>query len=732
VAVFWHHPFILNWRNPMARRSAIVRFGVFEADPEVGELRRNGLKLKLQDQPFRILLMLLENPGKIVMREEMRTRVWPEGTFVDFDHSLNASINKLREALGDTASNARFIETVPRRGYRFIAPVERSEPAATPLPPYTRPRKRVAAFVAVAIALGAVIAGVALRKNGGTNLPPPRIVPLTSTPGVEVDPSFSPDGNFVAYSGTTHTGSTPVSGWGTQRNIYIQQLGSDTPRQLTTTPTNDRSPRWSPDGRYIAFARALSPEETAIAMAPALGGSENILLRIHERPRKPFFVLLDWFPGSGAIVVADCGQSGDRFSLYGVDISSGDRWRLTDPPPPGLGDLDPAISPDGRLLLFTRYAGNEQEADIYVLDLDERGRAAGEPRPLTRGKRLSRAPIWMPHGQEILFSSGPQHRSSLWRMRAFQGATPSPVGLGVEGYFLLTASLSGQGNRLAYSRFTADADIHQTEISVNEKRVVRTGPFLSSTAIESLPEYSPDGSQIAFVSARSGVQEIWISGADGSSSYQLTNFQGDPEVSFPRWSPDGRRLVFAGGRSVYVWDLNARRAVVVAKDVAREAVADWSRDGKWLYLLSNRTGREEIWKMPAAGSPEMIQVTKNGGGAMRASPGGRFLYYAKGERGPALFRVPVTGGEEVQVIEKIANNGCFALTGSSIYFIPPADAEERSSVESVDVRTGARTTIARIDRLPLWGLSVTHNGRFILHTQLDKADSDLMLVENFR
>jgi cholera toxin transcriptional activator len=105
--------------------SRIARFGVFEADLSAGELRKNGVKLRLQGQPFQVLVLLLERAGDVVTREEMRAALWPSDTFVDFDHSLNTAINKVRETLGDSASSPRFLETLPRRGYRFIAPVQK-------------------------------------------------------------------------------------------------------------------------------------------------------------------------------------------------------------------------------------------------------------------------------------------------------------------------------------------------------------------------------------------------------------------------------------------------------------------------------------------------------------------------------------------------------------------------------------------------------------------------------
>lgn len=124
---------MLHWRSirmsttPHSPVGRVVRFGIFEANLSLGELRKNGAKIRLQEQPFQVLAILLERPGDVVTREELRTRLWNAETFVDFDHSLNTAINKLRDALDDSAANPRFVETLARRGYRFIAPIRREE-----------------------------------------------------------------------------------------------------------------------------------------------------------------------------------------------------------------------------------------------------------------------------------------------------------------------------------------------------------------------------------------------------------------------------------------------------------------------------------------------------------------------------------------------------------------------------------------------------------------------------
>src|SRR6202045_3700332 len=143
------------------RSAGILRFATFEGDLRSGELRKQGVRIKLQEQPFHVLTVLLQRPSEVVTREELRSQNWPADTFVDFDNSLNTAINKLREALGDSADNPRFIETLPRRGYRFIAPVTgvdgTTKGTAAGVP--ARPRSRKIIVTVSVVVLAAGIAG---------------------------------------------------------------------------------------------------------------------------------------------------------------------------------------------------------------------------------------------------------------------------------------------------------------------------------------------------------------------------------------------------------------------------------------------------------------------------------------------------------------------------------------------------------------------------------------------
>jgi DNA-binding winged helix-turn-helix (wHTH) protein len=265
-----------------AKSAGVFRFGVFEVDAATGELRKQGLRIRLQEQPSQLLLMLLNHAGEVVSREEIRRKLWPPDTFVDFDSSLGTALRKLRQALGDSADNPRFIETLARRGYRFIAPVH--GPSA--IPPVESPgpearERRVLIHKRFWVALAAVlvlvvVAGIlyklAFEQSRTTSDALPHPVPLTTDPGFQWAPTFSPEATRVAFA-WDEPGKRAS-------NIYVKLIASSEPVRLTTGDKGDFAPAWSPDGRYIAFLRSRGPFSTAVMLIPSLGGSERELSRL--------------------------------------------------------------------------------------------------------------------------------------------------------------------------------------------------------------------------------------------------------------------------------------------------------------------------------------------------------------------------------------------------------------------------------------------------------------------
>jgi len=257
-----------------------IRFSRFDLSVETGELRKDGVRLKLSGQAIEVLLLLIANPGKVVAREELQQKLWPGASYGDPEHGLNAAVNRLRETLGDSATEPRYIETVPGRGYRFIArlhpPVlEPSEPEPIHKAAET-PRWKRKAAIAVAACVGAAgllypliapkVEGM-LRLNELQHL---TIVPLTTLPGNVASPTFSPDGNEVAFG---WDGGSNGQGY----DLYVKAIGATKPLRLTYHPADWLSASWSPDGRGIAISRVQGEEDSGIYLIPPTGGPERKL-----------------------------------------------------------------------------------------------------------------------------------------------------------------------------------------------------------------------------------------------------------------------------------------------------------------------------------------------------------------------------------------------------------------------------------------------------------------------
>lgn len=722
------------------------RFGVFEADTVAGELRKNGRRIRLQELPWRVLIHLLERAGEVVSREELRHALWPEGTFVEFDQGLNTAVRKLREALNDSPGNPRFIETIPRKGYRFIAPVsvirfhaELAEPKRGP-PPVSGNRLLIAAIVFFMLWAGTVLLW---QPAPVPALLWPRM--LTSFPGTEMEPAFNPEGDSIAFSWKADAAS-PF-------HVYVKRLDEDEPVQLTAAPADDISPSWSPDGRLIAFCRYRSGVASQVFVIPASGGVEipvatiGVVLGSQPRP------LLAWTPDSRFLAVSDRHGAGDgtanqppdvregheTASLYLVPLDGGARKRLTFPPPGSPGDGAPAFSPDGRLLAFVRSA-TSGIAVLHVVAVSNEYVPIGEPRPVTSGLDYAASPAWVPGGREVVFATGmnlgaPTSNSSrLWRI-AVQGR-PQHTVLPIAAGSAMLPAISRRG-RLVFTQATLDTNIWRVELTDGHSPLEKSlRCLICSTRVDAAPRISPDGNQIAFISDRSGTQEVWIASADGSNQIQLTSMRAAVTAS-PCWSPGGGSLVFdsnKGGRfQIYSISVAGGEPRALTSDPWDSAAASYSKDGQWIYFTSNRTGESQIWKMSAGGGTA-VQITRNGGRMALESADGKYLYYtailAHGQQN-AVWQVPVGGGEESMVVADVAPFH-FAVAGDGIFFSRTSTVQNGSSIGFFSVADRSATMWPPFDRSATQGISVSPDGRWLLYGKVDHAGADLMLVEGFR
>jgi Tol biopolymer transport system component len=531
-------------------------------------------------------------------------------------------------------------------------------------------------------------------------------------------PSFSPDGNQVAFAWRPSEQSNA--------SIYTKLIAVDEPLRLTREPLDDYAPAWSPDGQSIAFLRVLSREKDGVYLVPAIGGPARKLAEIYPSGLSDCYAWQPaWHPGGRWLAIVDRDAADGPFKIFLLSPETGEKRRLTSPPPTFVGDEYVAFSSDGRTIALVRSSANNV-SDLYLLELSDDLRPRGEPRRITFENFYIGGPAWTPDERAIVFSGDHYHNPSLWKI-VLLPRVEKPQRLLFAGEGAALPAISRQG-RLAYAHANVDTDILRLDLFSRPLRSATK--LISSTRLEEEPQYSPDGKRIAFASNRSGSHEIWVSDSEGLNAVQFTSFGGFRYRSAPRWSSDGRWIYFTSvqesGPECWKISSDGGRPTRVNTNGINTCPGAWSRDGKWMYF--DRDG--QVWKMPV-GKGIPVQVTSGGGEGARESPDGRFVYYFKtiGDEMYSLWRVPVPAGKETQVLESVCAHN-MALTNRGIYFIA---SPEHPSVQFLNFATGKVERIASLAHEPAWGFSVSLDGRWLVYTEYESIlIHDLMLVENFR
>jgi Tol biopolymer transport system component/DNA-binding winged helix-turn-helix (wHTH) protein len=689
-------------------------------DLRSGELRKNGLKVRLSGQAFQILAILLEHPGELVTREELQKRVWPADTFVDFDGSLNAAINRVREALGDSAENPRFVETLTRRGYRFIGPVEGVERANSTesdssaglstdrLTRIHRIKWKIAIGTGSVILIVAVVLLFPSIARHFLHQSPPQpieVVPLTALPGQEVSPSFSPDGSQVAFG---WDGETNGAGF----DLYVKVVGTDKPLRLTNHPAPWLGVAWSPDGRYIAVHR-WATENGGIFLVPALGGPERKLASTNTHDPA-----ISWSPDGKQLAFSDhFPLVGALIQLFLLSLDTLERKQVDT----GCEYvIEPSFSPRGDSLAYTCI----QDDGHFSLNL--RDLRAGKNTRLLGGPQRICGITWTRDGARIIFSYATSDTGGdLWQITPDHTESEKmPF-----GHDAASPIVSSSGNRLAYVQGQVNVNIWRVDL---DGAKAHAHVLVTSTREQYGPVISPDGRRIVFMSNRSGSDEIWVCDSDGGNAQQLTSL-GDGGT--PRWSPDGRQIVFdsrvGGEANVYVIDANGGVPRKLETGTRMNSMPSWSHDGKWIYFASGLTHSSlTVWRVAATGG-RAIQLTKTASSMSIESPDGQYVYFVRFTEGKnRLWRVRPDGSGEslVDAMPPLRTNGYeWWPFESGIYFYSYKDGH--AEIDFLDLGTSRIRRICTLDKPPApWvgGLSVSPDAKWLLYSH-DEAASDLML-----
>ena len=532
-------------------KSRVIQFGVFEVDPQEAELRKHGLRIKLQGQPFQILTMLVERPGQTVTREELRQRLWPADTFVDFDHSLNSSIKKLREALGDDSENPRFIETLHRRGYRFIAPVNRPVSPTPGVPALQRPSlaagltpttRRSAAYkwAAVIALIAALLLGFWLRLP----IAQPRVIGSKQiTSDALPKRAMVTDGNRVYFNevvppSTVSTAQVSVGG-GEAATVDIPFLNAE-----VADVSADQSELLirEPGGSYWAL--------------PLPAGSSRRLVEVNGHAAA-------WLP-NGKLVFA-----------MGNDIYLAEHDGNT---PHKLISLSEApdwirLSPDGTRLRFTLWHHTSpRTSSIWEMRVD--GSNLHPVFPGWNNPASECCGSWTPDGTYYIFQSVRERASNVWIVRDqhqwWQRGTSEPMQLTTGPLQFERPILSRNGEKLFVSGLQQRAEL--VRYDPQSSGFI---PYLGGISASD-PDFSRDGQWVTYVKYPGAT--LWRSKIDGRGQLQLT--YPPMRAAIPHWSPNGDRIAFTGDLSGKSW-----KTYLIPRDGGAPEVVDldnsWETDPSW-------------------------------------------------------------------------------------------------------------------------------------------------------
>jgi Tol biopolymer transport system component/DNA-binding winged helix-turn-helix (wHTH) protein len=581
-----------------------IRFGIFELDLHAAELRRNGFRVKLQEQPFQILTLLLDRSGEVVTREELQKKLWPADTFVDFDHSLNAAIRRLRDALGDSAENPRFVETVARRGYRFLIPVN-GAPTAAPAVPIPVPEsrqfdttkvrpKKWLIFVAAALLLAGVTAGLFVSRPSAHPLQfKQRRLTANPEDDLVAGAAISPDGKYLAFSDST--------------GFYLREIDGGETHPLSVSKVISAVPAaWYPDGTHL-IAKGVEGPQSAPSLweISIVGGSARKLIDNAMSPALS--------PDGSQILFVRSPSTGQEIWVMQVDGEKPTRLVAAN----HAMFVTPAWSPDGRKIVYVtgHYEPKHWQTRLWIEIFDC---ATGHKETILPATDLRSGLAWTSDDQLIYAVSEPppnQADSNLWAVQLNRSGhvVGAPARLTVSDGDVAAITASLDGKRIAYTKHSLQPDVYVAELNPAGTRL-NTHQRLTLDERNDFPfAWTRDSKTVLFTSDRDGVYHIYKQAIDLSVPERIA--RGDEQaMGAARLTPDGLTV---------------------------------------LYVIWPKVGESPapggLMRVPLAGGPPEVLIKQNGIGNVQCTslPAAFCLYDLRSTDQMSFFRFdPVTGASQ--------------------------------------------------------------------------------------
>ncbi len=682
-----------------------LRIGDYDVEPSLNRLDKGHETLTVEPRVMDLLMVLAESPGQVFSRDQILERVWPDTTVQD--DALRRVVTLLRRALDDDPKEPQYIETITRRGYRLVAPVSHPAPkpsevvARKPADTVARKKPRLLGAVLLLVGLGLAAGWLALR-GGALNAQREDAAnvqldlrPLTSLPGHESEPAFSPDGGSVAF----------IHREGGTRALMVKGIQDGEARQILQRPRLS-APAWSPDGErllvlvggsdcQILSAEVQDPSTVESLYACSEGESLNTVVQPDDET-----LLFTRRPA----------RFGSSWRVHRYDLVTHESIQLTLPSEPGSGDTFLALSPDRQKVAVIRQLIGDR-SKLLILDW-----ASGAQEVIDHFPDTSWRVSWSPDAKSLVFADG----TGLFRVGLEGGTTQR---LFSSPRDLRQPSVSPVGHRVAVVDQLFRANIVRQS---NPVVGLAAGPEVvaSSTRMDFMPRFGPNGERLAFISGRSGRSEILVSRPDGELDH-LFGLDPPNHIHAFLWSPAGDRIAVSDHHArLLIVDTATGDAEVVPGSPFRGQLLDWSADGASIYRLETTDGSPEVWKVRLEDG-DRRQVTRCGAKAAQESPDGKSLYVTR-QHTPGLWRVELEGdGRPTQILDSVAwytwrssDRGIYSLETAlgepGIYF--------RESVVGEPILV-LPLPAAKLD------FSVSNDHQWLSYAQAAPLDGDIILIE---